>query len=237
MTFQKLDEYTVRCILSEEDMIEHDLRVEDFFTIKDKARSFLEDVVRQAQDEVGYETNGETLAMQVMPLPKNGLAITFSDRSEHALQSMLGHIRSAIEGIQNQELDEMLEQVVVERAEDQDIEEKKADRAFRRKERMAFFRVYQFADLEAVEQFCRNVPSNMNIKSQLFKDEKNDEFYLTIEKGRVATKKLNKICLLIEDFSEFVADEEAYLEYCREHFKCVIKKSAIKVMRDMAVMN
>ena len=112
MTFQKLDEHTVRCILSEEDMNEHGLRIEDFFTNKDKARNFLEDVVKQAHDEVGYEANGDTLAMQVMPLPKNGLAITFSERSEHALQSMLGHIRSAIEGIQNHQFDEMIEQAM-----------------------------------------------------------------------------------------------------------------------------
>lgn len=230
MTFQKLDEHTVRCILSEEDMNEHGLRIEDFFTNKDKARDFLEDVVKQAQDEVGYETIGDTLAMQVMPLPKNGLAITFSERTEHALQSMLGHIRSAIEGIQNQELDEMLEQVI----EDEEFEEFYQKDKIEKKEKKTFFRVYRFENLEEVEQFCLAVPETMNIKSQLYKDKKNNMLYLTIEKGRIAIKNLEKICFMAEDFACLVSDQEAYLEYCKEHFKCIIKKGAVKVMRSLA---
>lgn len=236
MTFQKLDEHTVRCILSEEDMNEHGLRIEDFFTNKDKTRSFLEDVVRQAHDEVGYETNGDTLAMQVMPLPKNGLAITFSERSELALQSMLGHIRSAIEGIQNQELDEMLEQVMV-TEDDDEADWRNNDKTPEKKEKKTFFRAYRFENLETVEQFCQTVPEDMNIKSQLFKDKKNGVFYLTIEKGRIAIKNLERICFLAEDFAGLVSEQEAYLEYCKEHFKCVIKKGAVKVMRGLAVVN
>lgn len=236
MTFQKLDEHTVRCILSEEDMNEHGLRIEDFFTNKDKARSFLEDVVKQAHDEVGYETNGDTLAMQVMPLPKNGLAITFSERSEHALQSMLGHIRSAIEGIQNQELDEMLEQVMDEENID-DYDKKKVSKKAGKKEKKTFFKVYQFETLEEVEGFCQTVPETMNVKSQLYKDKKSGMFYLTIEKGRIAIKNLEKICFCAEDFASLVSEQEAYLEYCKEHFKCMIKKGAVKVMRSLAIMN
>lgn len=232
MTFQKLDEHTVRCILSEEDMNEHGLKIEDFFTNKDKARSFLEDVVKQAQEEVGYETNGDTLAMQVMPLPKNGLSITFTERSENALQGMLEHIRSAIEGIRNQEFDEVLDQVMNE-SEDSQIEKKKTEH----REKKTFLRIYRFDNMESVEQFCQTVPEDINIKSQLYKDEKNDIFYLTIEKGRVAIKKLEKICFCAEDFAVLESKQDTYLEYCKEHFKCVIKKSAIKVMRDLAVIS
>lgn len=235
MTFQKLDEHTVRCILSEEDMIEHGLRIEDFFTNKDKARSFLEDVVKQAHDEVGYETNGDTLAMQVMPLPKNGLAITFSERTEHALQSMLGHIRSAIEGIQNQEFDEMIEQAMNE--ENNSTCSNQTDKKSKKKEKTTFFRVYQFDNLENVEQFCQAVPEAWNLKSQLFKDKKSGLFYLTIEKGRIAIKNLEKICILIDDFATLVSEQEAYLAYCKEHFKCIIKKGAVKVMRELSVKN
>ena len=77
MQFKRLDENTVRCILSEEDMEQRGLEFEDFFTNKDKTKSFLEDIVRQAQEEVGYEVASDSVAMQVMPLPDNRLALTF----------------------------------------------------------------------------------------------------------------------------------------------------------------
>lgn len=31
MKFKKIDQYTVRCVLTEEDMIEHNIEIEDFF--------------------------------------------------------------------------------------------------------------------------------------------------------------------------------------------------------------
>lgn len=95
MQFRRLDENTVRCILSQEDMEERGLEFEDFFTDKDKTKNFLEDIVRQAQEEVGYEASSESVAMQVMPLPDNRLALTFSEKNDMSLKSMLGNIKSA----------------------------------------------------------------------------------------------------------------------------------------------
>ena len=97
MQFRRLDENTVRCILSQEDMEARGLEFEDFFTDKDKTKNFLADIVRQAQEEVGYEASSESVAMQVMPLPDNRLALTFSEKNDMSLKSMLGNIKSALE--------------------------------------------------------------------------------------------------------------------------------------------
>ena len=47
MQFKRINENTIRCILTEEDMLEEGLRIEDFFTNKDKTRGFLEHIVKQ----------------------------------------------------------------------------------------------------------------------------------------------------------------------------------------------
>ena len=238
MTFEKLDENTIRCILSEDDMIEHGLRIEDFFLNKDKARSFLEDVVKQAQDQVGYEATSDTLAMQVMPLPHNRLSITFSEKSDHALQNMLEHLRSAIGGLAEEDVDAMMDQMcqsALERTDDSFRKgKKKKGEKKKAKTKKTFFRVYRFDTFSNLEQFCGSVSTEFNVKSQLYKDTTDEKYYLAIEKGRLSQKNLEKICYCATEFSTLVSKQESYIEYCKEHYTCMIKKAAVKVLGNLA---
>lgn len=236
MIFEKLDDKTVRCILTEEDMIEHDVKIEDFFTNQEKTRDFLADVVRLAQDEVGYEANGDTLAMQVMPLPENRLAITFSEKAENAINHMIGNIKSALETIKNGDIDQMLESISEEYDMKQDKkEEKSSKKKGEKKGKKTFFRVFRFDNLEGVEQFCSTVPEDLNVKSQLYKDKKTECYYLVVEKGRLSVKNLEKVCFFATDFSTLVSTQESYIAYCKEHYKCIIKKGAVRVMAELAI--
>lgn len=233
MKFRKLDDNTVRCVLSQEDMEERGLKLEDFFTDKDKTRGFLEDIVRQAQEEVGYETSGDTLAMQVMPLPHNGLAITFSEHTEHNIKDMIGHIRSALEDINSEEFGNMMEPMYNE--EKTKKHNSNDENPSQNKKKKQFFRVYRFETMGAVEAFCKTVSKEFTVKSQLYKDETEKQYYLTIEKGRLSIKNLEHICLLAPEFATLVSEQESYTVYCKEHFHCLIKKGAVKVMRKLAM--
>ena len=68
MKFIRLNQNTVRCIVSEEDIKEQGLEIEDFLTNKDKAHEFLQQIVEIAAQEVGYESKNGVVAMQVFYL-------------------------------------------------------------------------------------------------------------------------------------------------------------------------
>lgn len=97
MKFKKLDEYTVRCVLSENDMIENDIEIEDFFSDREKIHNLMEVIIDKAKDEVGYQISDEILSMQVMPLPQNGLAITISGKKDIEMDSLLSDIKNFAE--------------------------------------------------------------------------------------------------------------------------------------------
>lgn len=230
MKFRRIDDSTIRCILTEEDMVEHGLSLEDFFTDKDKTRGFLESIVKQAQEEVGYETSGDMLAMQVMPLPKNGLAITLSEQNEHSFQNMMGHIRSAIEELQEEGMSELLEGVAQEETEA--LPKKTEEKG--KKTKQKFVRVFEFATMQTLEQFCAVIPPELNVKSELYKDPDHDDYYLIIEKGRVSMQNLERVCCWAQEFSKLISDQQSCVEYCKEHYTCILKKGAVKVLRDIA---
>lgn len=93
MDFRKIDDNTVQCRMTEEEMNEYGLQIEDFFTDQEKSRDFLEQIVEMAEEEVGYEVESGMVSMQLMRMPDNSLTITFTDRGEDGLQNMLQQIQ------------------------------------------------------------------------------------------------------------------------------------------------
>lgn len=79
MKFTKIDENTVRCIVSKEEMDAYDVELEDFIKKNKKVKDFVELLIDKAVDEVGYEQERGMTQLQLQPLPKMGLAITFSN--------------------------------------------------------------------------------------------------------------------------------------------------------------
>ncbi len=94
MDFQRIDKNTVQCRMTEEEMNEYGFEIEDFFTNQEKSREFLEQIVERAEEEVGYEVQSGMISMQLMRMSDNSLMITFSDRGEDGIQSMLHHIQN-----------------------------------------------------------------------------------------------------------------------------------------------
>lgn len=66
MEFIRIDENTVRCIVTEEDMQEYDVEIDDFLKNRSKVQEFLHLIVEKASDEIGYEPKDGMLAMQIM---------------------------------------------------------------------------------------------------------------------------------------------------------------------------
>lgn len=94
MKFKKIDDYTVRCLLTEDDMIENNIEIEDFFNNREKVHSLMEVIMDKARAETGYEFSSDILSMQIMPLPKNGLAITISGKKEPDIDSLMEEVKN-----------------------------------------------------------------------------------------------------------------------------------------------
>ncbi len=210
MKFSRIDEETVRCVLSEEDMKEQGIEIEDFFKNKDKIQKFLEGIVEQAREEVGYESDSGVLAMQVMPLPENGLAIIFSENPENNFREMFKSLKDVVGEIASEITDTLA---------------KKEEGA------KAGIRIHRFASLSRIEEFCYAVPMDKRIKSQVYKDEAQKTYYLVMEKGRTAAKLFNLVNERAFEFGEYVSDQPIQLTYIQEHYTCLIKKNAISILQ------
>ena len=58
MKFKRIDTETVRCLISEEELSENGLVLDDFFNNKGKTEEFVRRVIAMAEQEVDYRVQG-----------------------------------------------------------------------------------------------------------------------------------------------------------------------------------
>ena len=80
MKIERVDDKTVKCFLSNEELEEYDIDYKDFVLRSEKARVVVQDIIEQAEEEVGYKPPKFAFDLQIMMLPDQGLLLTFSER-------------------------------------------------------------------------------------------------------------------------------------------------------------
>ena len=100
MRFKRIDVDTVRCIISEEELMENGLEVDDFLQNDGRTESFLRKIISMAEEEVGYKVQGGNITIQVAVLPEHTLALTFSEKPELGISNMLENLKSAVESLE-----------------------------------------------------------------------------------------------------------------------------------------
>lgn len=228
MKYKKINEATVQCIISEEDMEEYGLTLADIFERNEKGEGFLRDVVERAHDEVGYKISGDNIAMQITPMRDEGLVITFSDEGPAGFQHMLEHIKEVLTGMDPEGMKEAIEE---------HEREKKHERARAEEKPKADIndscRMFVFSSMNCLLHYCAIVPSGASVNSKLYKLD--NAYYLFLEKNRISKKNFNKISAQAVEFGTLSAVSEEKLLYLEEHGECLIEEKAVNKLRKVCL--
>lgn len=249
MDFRRIDKNTVQCILSEEEMNAYGFQVEDFFSNQEKSRDFLEHIVERAEEEVGYESKGGMVSMQIMKMPNNDLAITFSERDrEEGFLNVLQQLHQ-LAGLFDPDTSEQVHNTDRESEELVDSEEEdrlRADEAYqkhmrevekrkREKEKQQILspKAYRFEKFHDLEQFAASLEMNKPITSTVYRDANDNSYYLLIRKGRLKMEEYQFLCQRISEFA-VLGSEQPYVEqFCKEHFEVFIPKQAVRILKQI----
>lgn len=259
MKFRRIDKETVRCVLTEEDMRENGIEMDDFFKDRDKVRGFLEQLVERAKDEVGYEAKHGMLSLQIVPLPHNAVSITFSEKEDGGFRDVLEHIKDVvgelgdngvldyIDGMEKLEDDEKVKMVeefmdkcqqsATHNKEDasrmiKELSEKENAKPKMQENEGWKLVVHQYQDLDTVIESCKVFPDDMVCKSSLYKEEKSDSYYMIIEKKKNADN-IEHFVNRLAEYSRRISGGQKKKAYLEEHGLCMIGKNAIETLKGM----
>lgn len=235
MKFKRINVDTVRCLISEEELWEHGLEVEDFLQNDGKAEEFLREIISQAAEEVGYKIKGGNISIQVSVLPDHVLALTFSEKPDAGIMNMLEHLKSAVEH---------LSQNVKAEAQKAGVGEQSAAAAGTpggfpigdSGENLTESRMdYQicFDSLDIFGEYCRSVLLEVAVENSLYKLESENAYFLLLNKGQMTDKQLCRLLGAALEFASGIYSNDAVNAYIREHGVALIEENAIQNMQEL----
>lgn len=255
MEFKKINENTFECLLSKEDLEDFDITMEDFLKDQDKTMDFMRKIIERSEEEIDFEPSSGMVSMQISPLPGEGLSLVFSNRQPMSGMDFLTHvrdiIRSHMEGITHEHEPEENEH---ETSADEDsvmadgekhtadfmdlkniMEEMGQEKPVKNQKKDAVdnARLYYFESFSNLERFCKLWCDKKSVKSQLLKQEKDQGYYLVIEKGKLSKKDFIQLGEALAEYAFFVTDQQIKITNIKEHAKVVIAKNAVSMLRDL----
>jgi adapter protein MecA 1/2 len=247
MRFQKINENSVRCIITQEELDARGVVVEELIANKEKASQFLKYVLKEADYAVGFHTEGAILNVQISIMPNGAVSMMISDDEDVLLKNVLSEMKSRLKAFKDlmntkgtidkadaEKLQLPMGQAFIDdgTGTDTDIVSTPATTSVDDKEnnkdkdqliRMAFWlKLDNIDNCVGVSHTLSDVPE---IPSTLYKF--NDDFFIEMQLMLTRSELLDFICKTTEFGSQIFPSNGESSREIKEHGTVIIKDTAI----------
>lgn len=249
MKIERVDEKTVKCFISNEELEEYDISYKDFMTRSDKARDIVEEIMAQAMEEVDYKPPQYAFDLQIMMMPDKGMVLTFTERTPedvkngmnlmHYLREMRQILKDRL-GLDAPTIAGLLAQAVMMAASGgntaaaEGVSQNSASAEVpvhnvQPEVQKPHFAIFCFAGMRQLCEYARALPRNLRVVSRLYRD--GDAYYLYLERGSASYERYSRASIQALEFGELYAATEDKLVYLEEHGECLIAEKAVAKLR------
>lgn len=244
MKIERVDDKTVKCFLSNEELEEYDIDYKDFVTRSDKAKEVVQEIIEQAEEEVGYKPPKYAFDLQIMMLPDEGLVLVFSEKeplenkSGAQLLQALQEMKRVFEE-KKAEIGAALEKTAqAEEAAENEASgtqsngenSKKSGKKAKPQEQRPQMAIFAFRNIGRVLEYAKVLPANLRIDSTLYRTD-DGVCYVYVRKGSASYERYSRACIQAMEFAALYAADEQKVRYLEEHAECMIREKALKKLR------
>lgn len=233
MEYKRIDENTIRCIVTEEDMESFGLNLDEFLSHSGRSDEFLQYIVSEARDELGYQNDKGIVSMRLEVLNDRRISITFGSGDERQIrEQVLKYLKELAESRILQEVGRIFgekQKGALPAQENQSPAENAQKEPEELKEEP--YRLYGFTSLRDVMSYCRAIGLKQPIKSHLYKEKEN--YYLVVERYRISDYHFNLLTAVAFDYGKVFAETEHLYDRLREHGELLIDGRAIGILRKL----
>lgn len=251
MRIEKINENQIRCTLTKEDLADRQIKISELAYGSEKAKSLFRDMIEQANYEFGFEAEDIPLMIEAIPLSGENIILQITkveypeeidtrfskfsegDEEDVVTEKSLFEDSHGADDILDvfQKMKEDLEQQAKEKEQQPDPtlpqELVKKDEPQRD---LNLTKLFEFSGLEQLERLSHVLGGFYTGKNHVYKDVRNQKFYLVIAKSHHTPEEFNKVCNVISEYSvqkKYTAATEAYLA---EHGRLILKDTALLVL-------
>lgn len=236
MRIERVDDKTVKCYITNEELEEYDIDYKDFILRSDKAKEVVQEIIEQAEEEVGYKPPKFAFDLQIMMLPDEGLVLTFSEKEPadfkegeqliECLRDMKEVLQQARAAAQAQAANNGLKSAKTGKQVTPNTKDGKpvADAKARPEEA-----VFVFDKITSLMEYALILPATLRVHSALYT--MNNLYYLHMQKGNASYERYSRACVQAMEFASLYAVDGGKLLHLQEHGECLIAQQALKKLR------
>ena len=237
MKFIRLNKGTVRCILTEEDMEEYGIGIDDFIEQSDQASDFIHELLERAGAEVGDISKSGMVTLGIMQMPGGKVSITITDAGMEDIAT--GGMAERLETLfRKMSQVDKLRQTISEMGnarEEAEQEEKSPEKLITDSivglNGENTTHVLHFDTLDDITEYAKAITYGRPIKSDLYKV--TDGYILVIHKASMATISYAKVCFMAIDFGAKIRNKPSLEAFLMEHGNLLIARKALQIMKNI----
>ena len=229
MKFEKMDNGSLRCTLTQDDLEQNGIELDDFFSNTPNAREFLEKLIRIAEDEVGFKTTGNMMSIQAAIMSEDEIVLTFSENQVSGAE-ILEHIRNmfgASVGREKRIEKPDVEDDILKEAGGQEIEETAED------DGEGYSYLLRFDTLTDVRRFCQVLPKPRNAKSCLYYLDQKQQYFLWTDLNDTTRGYVYEFVTASMEYTKSIEKDSVRRKFLDEHADVIIKEHALELLKKL----
>lgn len=227
MEYKRIDENTIRCIVTEEDMESFGLNLDEFLSHSGRSDEFLQYIVSEARDELGYQNENGIVSMRLEVLSDRRISLTFGSGDEKQIrEQVLRYLKELAESRIAQEIGKILDH---KQSEASPAKDERSRPQAAQEEKQEAYRMYCFASIGDVMSYCHAIGLKQPIRSHLYKEK--DNYYLIVDRYRISDYHFNLLTAVAFDYAKVLVESDYLYDRLREHGELLISDRAIGTLR------
>lgn len=243
MKIEKINDNQIRCTLSKEDLEDRNIKLSELAYGTGKTRELFQDMMRQANDDFGFEVNDIPLMVEAIPVSPETIILVITkvenpEETENHLskffskelkEDILSHIETDDLNLEDFEDIEIDSKVTFNGSSKPKTEPDKAE-----EDDSLLYSIYVFENLSEVINVAGILSDFYVGDSSLYKSPFNHKYYLSLCMESKEEKLINKICSVLTEHG--TRENPTYVKelFYMEHFDEIIADKAIEKLGKIA---
>lgn len=220
MKFSRVGKHTIKCIISEDEIVELGYTLEEIMGNGERTQQFMNEIFDLAEQEFEVEFEMGVKTVRADFLPDHTLALTFSEHP--SASGMMEHLKDIVNGllstIPTEKLEEMKNGI---EQQNQNTKNQKAENQIA--DVVVFLR---FEDLESVIRYAKQVKAVYTPKSRLYKFD--GQYYLRLDLAGVEEQVILRMSMITDEYAKGILSQAQRRAYIEEHGELIIPEAVIE---------
>ena len=245
MKFRRINDNTLSCIISPEDLRANGFKIDDFFERKKEAVDFIRSTVAQAAIAENFDLEGELTTMRVSVLPDHSLSLLITRETsregasremrkiaESIFASIASKMKEKEEASEEDPSDSLMKALLsdVSGARQAEGNTPKEHRNDSGKPGAFMFSFYSVRD---AMDCCRLFSNAGQLASSFYYLAEDETYFLILRRAENTPAGFEKWVLSGNEFGELVTSNEQYISFVKEHGVCIAAEHAVEMFMDV----